>query len=241
MDAEQDALRRAGLTEYQAKCYQTLLSLGPATAAQVAEATRIPRTRIYGVLDALEGTWVMAQEGRPRTYLARDPEACLDAARREFDELARTASPALVARFRSAEQRFAGPLWILEGQEAVARRRMEMLEHARSSILLSLPAAASVEDAAIDALARAARRGVHVRIAGDARHKPRFERVRIPYLVAPTPLQLLIVDRKQGLLAIVVPQEAGGPVVKAIWNPNPDLALMLSQALPHALGLPGEG
>lgn len=236
MDAEREVLRRAGLTEYQARAYHALLTLGSATAVQVADASRVPRTRIYTVLKSLEDTWVTVEETRPRRYSARDPAACLDEARREYDEIVRTATPALVARYTAREQRFAGPLWLLEGSGAVERRSITMASRARESLLLGLPPHAVLTDSLVAALADAHRRGVHLRIAGSPEHQPRFQQTRIPYRVAAVPFQVLVVDATQGLLAMVIPRAGGAPAVKAIWNPNPELAGMLAEAIPHALG-----
>ncbi|WP_440988358.1 TrmB family transcriptional regulator [Haloarchaeobius baliensis] len=49
-----DALERAGLTEYQADAYLTLLKLGIAPAVDVAKHSTVPVAQVYKVLDDLE-------------------------------------------------------------------------------------------------------------------------------------------------------------------------------------------
>lgn len=49
-----DTLEAAGLAPYQASAYVALLDLGAASATEIAEASDVPKPRIYDVLDGLE-------------------------------------------------------------------------------------------------------------------------------------------------------------------------------------------
>jgi sugar-specific transcriptional regulator TrmB len=82
-----------GLTEYEATALAELLSLGRTTAPNLAEATGIPKARIYGVLDALSDRgFVKVIPGRPKQYQPKPPAEILDRAvenrRQEFDSFA---------------------------------------------------------------------------------------------------------------------------------------------------------
>jgi Sugar-specific transcriptional regulator TrmB len=48
-------LKKLGLTEYEARAYAALVGLGEATAREIHEASRVPRTRIYDILRDLGG------------------------------------------------------------------------------------------------------------------------------------------------------------------------------------------
>ncbi|WP_226011932.1 TrmB family transcriptional regulator [Halomicrobium salinisoli] len=68
-----------GLSSYEAHAYRALLSLGPATAREVAEAGDVPMGRIYDVLNGLSGRdLVTARDGDPTRYVAADPDAATD-------------------------------------------------------------------------------------------------------------------------------------------------------------------
>ncbi|MFB6141983.1 MAG: TrmB family transcriptional regulator [Halorientalis sp.] len=74
-------LDRLGLTEYEATALTRLLTLGRTTAPNLAEATGIPKARIYGVLDALaDRGFVKIIPGRPKEYQPNPPEDILDRA-----------------------------------------------------------------------------------------------------------------------------------------------------------------
>ncbi len=80
-DAPTELLDRLGLTEYEQTALTELLTLGKTTAPNLAEATGIPKARIYGVLDSLaDQGFVKVVPGRPKEYQARPPEDILDRA-----------------------------------------------------------------------------------------------------------------------------------------------------------------
>jgi len=79
-DAE-DLLAHLDLREYETTALQELLTLGRSTAPNLAEATGIPRARIYEVLDELaDRGFVEVIPGRPKEYQAKHPEVILDRA-----------------------------------------------------------------------------------------------------------------------------------------------------------------
>lgn len=62
-------IRRYGLTDYQARVYLALLDLGATTAARVPALSRVPRSRVYAVLQQLnERGLAQIVPVRPRQY-----------------------------------------------------------------------------------------------------------------------------------------------------------------------------
>ncbi|MFD1513350.1 TrmB family transcriptional regulator [Halomarina rubra] len=99
MDTEEliETFEAAGLSPYQAHAYVALLDLGAASATELAEASGVPKPRIYDVLDALEGHGFVetyendalcAQAHSPDEVLAalRDRAGRLEAAATEVEE-----------------------------------------------------------------------------------------------------------------------------------------------------------
>jgi len=69
------------LTEYEEAALEELLMLGRTTAPDLAEATGIPKARIYGVLDTLaEAGYIKMIPGRPKQYQPHEPETLVDRA-----------------------------------------------------------------------------------------------------------------------------------------------------------------
>lgn len=84
-------LHEMGLSEYEAAAYLALLQQGQGTAKEVANASDIPQSRVYDVLEKLETRgFVTIQMGRPKKYGAIEPdlavEQYLNYKRNEFDE-----------------------------------------------------------------------------------------------------------------------------------------------------------
>lgn len=110
-------LGELGLSSYEEKSYRTLLSLGRATATELAEASGVPKGRIYDVLNGLAARDIVrAIETDPRSYEAVAPDVAADrllAERRcelaeraeRYEDLAAEVGPDLAATM-PAETRF---------------------------------------------------------------------------------------------------------------------------------------
>ncbi len=74
-----ELLEQLDLKEYEATALSHLLSAGRTTAPDIAEATGIPKARIYGVLDSLaEMGYIKVYPGRPKEYQSKPPETILE-------------------------------------------------------------------------------------------------------------------------------------------------------------------
>lgn len=69
-------LREAGLTEYEARAYITLVRENPLTAYEIARRAGIPTSKVYGVVSRLaeRGVLSVRGEGRARSYVPIDAE-----------------------------------------------------------------------------------------------------------------------------------------------------------------------
>ncbi|WP_318569709.1 TrmB family transcriptional regulator [Salinigranum marinum] len=73
------ALEEAGLSQYQAEAYNTLLQLGAASATEIADACAVPTARIYDVLRDLESKgYIETYEQDSLHARARNPDEVLD-------------------------------------------------------------------------------------------------------------------------------------------------------------------
>lgn len=72
-------LEMIGIKGYEGRAYLALLSLGEATASQVASRAKIPLTRVYEVLRSLVNKGLAeVRVGRPRAYRAVHPRIALN-------------------------------------------------------------------------------------------------------------------------------------------------------------------
>jgi len=81
MTEASDVFDRVGLTDYETTAIEQLLALGRTTAPNLAEATGIPKARIYGVLESLaDRGFIKVIPGRPKEYQPKAPDEILDRA-----------------------------------------------------------------------------------------------------------------------------------------------------------------
>ncbi len=92
-----------GLKEDTAGAYLACLSLGSATASDIAKAAKLPRTVAYGHLDELETRGLVSASisGGTKKFTANDPDILLKIADQQKEEL-QSALPALLDIFTSS-------------------------------------------------------------------------------------------------------------------------------------------
>ncbi|NOZ82337.1 MAG: TrmB family transcriptional regulator [Euryarchaeota archaeon] len=164
-----ELLRRLGLSEYEARTYLALVQRGSATVREIRELAGIPYAREYDVLESLERRgYVLAQPGRPRRYLAVAPQEVLE---RELESIRRAVeelSSALSRLYSAAPdgESLHEAVWVIRGRQNIVERCRSMVNTAEAEVLLmgSNPVACTE---LVEALGRAATRGVRIRALGD--------------------------------------------------------------------------
>jgi len=74
-----DGLRALGMNEYEASVYSTLVGLQKATARDIHEMSRVPRGRIYDILnDLARRGFIGVEEGSPASYYVLDIDVVFD-------------------------------------------------------------------------------------------------------------------------------------------------------------------
>ncbi len=227
-----NALKALGLTEYAARTYVALVGLGAASATAVAEASQVPRTKIYAVLDELvKKNWVEPGTGRPKTFTAMDPALRIEEGRRVvLDELA-TTQTRLAALYQQDGVQFAGPMWVLTGAGSVQRRLTRMISEAKTEVFVGLPWLLPGDDELIEVLGKVARSGVHVRVLlspGAAEAAPRLRALPVELRHGMAPLRAHFADARQGLVCFRKGTEAPY-AFRGIWNPHAEMVAQLRE------------
>ncbi|MGH2670302.1 MAG: TrmB family transcriptional regulator, partial [bacterium] len=220
-NASLQRLLHYGLTEYEARTYLALLAAGPATARDLANVSRVPRTKIYGVLDELHAKGlVQLLPERPKRFEAVTVDRYLaqfEADIKQRLERLRADKEALAAEFpraRTASPR-AGNFNVVKGRKNVVGRLLEMLQRAQGEVLLSGSPSLPIRMLHhLDELEALAKRGVRVRIlcASEPRNQQALERLalvaqvresRVPSAGSGT----LVVDGRESLMCHFVPDD----------------------------------
>lgn len=87
-----DALKSVGLNKYERNIWVALLSRGSATAGELAEISKVPRSRCYDVLESLSSKgFIMLQPGKPLKYVSLPPREALERAKSKIMDDAKEA------------------------------------------------------------------------------------------------------------------------------------------------------
>lgn len=140
-----EALRDIGLTEYEALAYIALVSLGEMTAIRVSEATSIPYSKIYSVLEGLKKRgWIGVKERRPKTYFPRSP---IDALRSEkmkmenkFQIYEKMVLEELQPLFEQERIKERPEIWIVRGNKNIISNIIKVVKSTRNRLMMAIPA-----------------------------------------------------------------------------------------------------
>jgi sugar-specific transcriptional regulator TrmB len=83
----QSVKQQFDLNIYEAKIWTSLLSRGVASAAELSELSKVPRSRCYDVLESLEKKgFIIMKIGKPIEYIAVKPEVILERIKKNKEE-----------------------------------------------------------------------------------------------------------------------------------------------------------
>lgn len=144
-EKEVAALRRLGLTEYEARLYLVLIKMGPKKASEVSFFGQVPRTKTYGAIRELERKGLLRIiPGKPELYAPSSPGeqllplvAKLNREVKDCEDAVQT----LAVLYESSKytKRYLMPkdvneFWQIEGRRDILHKQNEILGGASKSI-----------------------------------------------------------------------------------------------------------
>ena len=144
-DREVAALRRLGLTEYEARIYLALIRMGPKKASEVSYFGQVPRTKTYGTIRELQRKGLLRViPGKPELYAPAAPSehllpvvTKLNHEVKESEEVVQS----LAVLFESSKytKQYAIPedvkeFWRIDGRKDILRKLTEILGDATKSL-----------------------------------------------------------------------------------------------------------
>lgn len=226
-----EQLERFGLSAYAARTFVALASLGTGTARDVSQVSEVPRTRVYDAADELHDQGLVdIQQSSPKEFWAISAETASRTFEHELQrrsEILRTALDELEPAERRAEQR---GVWTVDGQTAITDRVLEFFASADDEIVYMTVEDLLTEEA-VEALGKAADRGVSIQLGGVSQDVQDRIQDEIPgatmfeslWMWSDTAAgRLMMVDRKKTLVSALVNGTDAGPSdprsETAIWG-----------------------
>jgi sugar-specific transcriptional regulator TrmB len=131
-----------GLSPYEARAYLVLLERGESKASQVAMASRIPRGRIYEVLESLHAKGLVSVvSAKPLRYRSVPLKAFIERRREDLraaeDDIERNASRLLASVAPRPTAGPTGEFLLFRKRQVVVRKLREMIEGAQKEVIIS--------------------------------------------------------------------------------------------------------
>lgn len=228
------ALGDLGFTEYEAKVYLALLKDSPLSGYGIAQASGVPRSKVYEVLRGMVGRGeVLVSHGEPVRYAPLPARELILARRRQAEESIRVAEEGL-ERY-AAESDSSGLIWDITGRQEILDRAREVIGRAEGSILLQVWR----EDAPElrEVLEGVARRGVEVTVVAYGEPEYPFARVYLHDLAEEITKQfggrwiILSADAREIVAGIV----SLGSESRAAWSSHPGMVVPITEQIRHDL------
>jgi sugar-specific transcriptional regulator TrmB len=143
-DQARKALYELGLTAYEVKVYETLISYGYLTANELSQISKIPYTKVYEVLTSLfKKGFIKIEKARPAKYYPIEPKIVLDYLKKENEkkliqnvEIALSELNAIYERKGIKEK---SDVWLIRGRNDIIAKIKEMVIICKHELFLSLP------------------------------------------------------------------------------------------------------
>lgn len=224
-------LKTFGLTDYEAKAYSALVSLGTSSVTEVSQLCDVPRSNLYAVLEKLNTMgFVEIQKGRPILFKARDPKKVLEEATelkvKEIEKAKAEVSEEL-QKITNTEKANVEPslIWGIRGQEAVITKVAEIIKRSKGEIMINVPNVALLDGKLYEHLEQAKGRGVKIRIATEEKGDwKKFQKVGIVRTRDKIYGLDVLADQKEVLVAPSI-------AIVAAWVDNPEMALHVKDFL----------
>ena len=226
-----EQLEHFGLSNYAARTFVALASLGTGTARDISQVSEVPRTRVYDAIDELHDRGLVdVLQSSPKQFWA----ISADTASRSFQndlqhrtDVLRTALGELEPIKRRAEQR---GVWTVNGETAVTDRVLEFFATAEDEIVY-MTVEGLLSDDLIEGLLEAGERGVSIKLAGISKEVQERIQEEMPgatvfeslWVWSDTPAgRLKMVDGTKTLVSALVNGEDASPsdprAETAIWG-----------------------
>ncbi len=129
-----ESLQKLGLTRYEAKAYIGICNLIESQANDIAEASDIPRSKIYNTLKELNKKgFVTITKTRPIEYKAVSPKNIINKKKKELIREIEESEEKMDEIYNSQISEVQAPIWLIKTSENIINKEIEIIKRARKS------------------------------------------------------------------------------------------------------------
>lgn len=129
-------LMRLGFTEYEARAYSSIVSIGEGGIGDISLESGIPRARVYDVMERLAAKgFVEVGVSKPLRYRANDPERVLQGI---MDEMKKNTYEVLkrLQEMKKETDRGSFPVWLITQEKGIDARIRELLDSSNKYVTM---------------------------------------------------------------------------------------------------------
>jgi sugar-specific transcriptional regulator TrmB len=226
------ALKTMGLTDYEIQAYVALASLISGTAAQISEASGVPRSRTYEILKNLQKKgFIEVVRGKPLKFNIVPPQDVFEKARGRIVEEMDQAEAELNIIYENQIPKVPAPIWLIHGVDKIVKKEIEIIGRAKDSIFIMGGSMFKDELEQLEtSLNKAIRRGINTRVIAAPYCIVDDERINISQeidgfncekKIFPIPFLKVIIRDKNEMLLIFCKFSGNSVISKTaigIWN-----------------------
>lgn len=134
-----NSLKKLGLTRYEAQAYIGLNKIIEGNAENIAEASGLPRSRIYDILNDLEKKgFVEIERGRPLKYKVVDPNIIFKKEKNKLIEELESSENKLKELYSNEVSEIQAPVWLVHSNDNIIRKEVEIIKNAKSTLTMRI-------------------------------------------------------------------------------------------------------
>jgi len=134
MNEPVEGLMQLGLTEYEARAYVAMVSIGEGGISEISQQSGMPRSRVYDIMERLAQKGFVEVGGtKPLRYRAVDPEKVTDRMRTDLIRTADTVQSNLKDLKRKTGSN-PTPLWFIQGEATIDMELKDFIEKSGSPL-----------------------------------------------------------------------------------------------------------
>ncbi|WP_053948275.1 TrmB family transcriptional regulator [Halolamina sediminis] len=230
-----DALKRLGLSNYEARVFAALQRLGTGTAQEISDVSEVPRSQVYGAADdLLERGLVELVASSPKEYRPVSLETAREQLGQRLErERDRAFENLAELRTEGDDGDTGGTVATLRGRQPIDDRVGDLLRTATDRVVFVAPDARSIPAALAETLRERAREGVAVIVVTaepDQRERFADSPVRVFVMDEDNPGDFagraLMVDGDTVLLSATTDDAVGE---EAMWTAESSIGRILAQ------------
>lgn len=126
-------LKKHGFTDYEAKAYSSVVSIGQGTAREICEISGVPQGRIYTILQTLtKRGFLVIDPGPPAYYLPLDPANLFSSFKEEYSN----SIDELISDLKNLHEFTPPSFWTISNEKAIYYRLKLLIQNTKEDLTI---------------------------------------------------------------------------------------------------------